>query len=150
MPTPVSPSRTAELAHLVEVFEDALARDPNADPDEFLPAPDHPLRVAVLAELIRVDLEYAWTNGRSRRLAEYRDRFPSVFEAPETLSGVAFEEYRQRRLHGDPATAAEYGQTYGLDTSDWPTVPVVPSEYCAVALVCTPPPVPDPSIHSRA
>lgn len=146
MPTPVSPSRTTELAHLVEAFEDALARDSRADPDEFLPAPGHPLRIVVLAELIRVDLEHAWAGGRPKRLSEYLDRFPAVFEAPESLSDIAFEEYRQRRLHGDPATVAEYGQTYGLDTSDWPAVPVEPAVDAATAevldqpLADTPPP----------
>ena len=89
--------------------------------------------------MIRVDLEHAWSNGQFRWLAEYRDRFPSVFEAPEALSGIAFEEYRQRRLHGDPATAAEYGRKYGLDISDWPTVPVVPAVDVATSAVLAPP-----------
>ncbi len=148
MHSPVSPSRTAELAHLVEAFEDALARDPRTDPGRFLPAPDHPLYGAVLAELIRVDLEYAWSGGTPRRLADYRDRFPAVFAAPGALADVAFEEYRQRRLHGDPVTAAEYGKTYGIDVADWPSVPVLPSsEEAATAqvqvhpLTSTPPPL---------
>lgn len=146
MSTPYSSSRTAELARLVEAFEDALTRDPVADLRDFLPSDGHPLRVAVLAELVRIDLEHAWSNGRYRRLAEYLDRFPVLYEVSEALAGVAFEEYRQRRLRGDPATAAEYGQTYGLDTSDWPTIPAVPSVDAATSatpvrpLADTPPP----------
>jgi len=141
--TPASPARAAELAHHVEAFEVALAHDPNADPAGFLPAPGNPLHVAVLAELIRVDLEHAWTGGRRRWLAEYRDRFPALFEKPEALSGVAFEEYRQRRLHGEPALATEYVLAYGLNVADWPTVPLVPADAVSTGagpLANTPPP----------
>src|SRR5688572_24663501 len=123
MPTPVSPSRRAELAHLVEAFEDALARDPDAGPDGFLPAANHPLHVEVLVELVRVDLENAWAGGRPRRLAGYLDRYPALAAASEAVAAVAFEEYRLRRLHGEPATAAEYAEAYGLRTADWPSVP---------------------------
>src|SRR5207248_9237448 len=100
MDTPAPPARAA-LAHFVDAFEDALARDPAADPGRFLPPPGHPLRLAVLGELIRIDLERAWSAGRPKRLAEYRDRFPAAFESGGVLSEVAFEEYRLRRLHGE-------------------------------------------------
>ena len=122
MDTPAPPARAAALAHLIDAFEDALARDPAADPGRFLPPPGHPLRLAVLGELIRIDLECAWSAGRPKRLTEYRDRFPAVFETMGVLSEVAFEEYRQRRLHGEAAAPEEYRAAYGIDTSEWPTV----------------------------
>ncbi|HVK15606.1 MAG TPA: serine/threonine-protein kinase [Fimbriiglobus sp.] len=146
MPTPVSPAHRAELAHLVEAFEDALARDPNASPDGFLPASDQPLYVEVLAELVRVDLENAWAGGRPRRLAGYLDRYPALAAAPEAVAAVAFEEYRLRRLHGEPATVTEYAKAYGLSTSDWPSVLIGPAVDAATAQVLvqpaadTPPP----------
>ena len=52
------------------------------------------------------------------------DRFPAVFATTEILSEVAFEEYRQRRRHGEAAAPEEYRAAYGIDTSEWPTVPV--------------------------
>ncbi len=139
MDTPAPPARAAELAHFVDAFEEALARDPGADPAGFLPGPDHPLHLAVLAELIRVDLDHTWAGRRPRRLAEYRDRFPALFASDELLREVAFEEYRQRRLHGDAAEPEEYRAAYGIDTSNWPTLRV---ELAAAALTSeTPPPL---------
>ena len=124
MDTPAPLARAAALAHLIDAFEDALARDSASDPGLFLPPPGHPLRHEVLGELIRIDLEHAWTGGRPKRLAEYRDRFPAVFETMGVLSEVAFEEYRQRRLHGEATSPEEYRAAYGIDTSEWPTVNV--------------------------
>ena len=39
-----------------------------ADLAEFLPPRDHPQYLAILCELIRVDLEYSWQDGRPHRL----------------------------------------------------------------------------------
>ena len=86
-------SSSIELAHRVEEFDDALIQRPDTDLAWFLPEPHHSLYPQVLAELIRVDLEHAWTKNRPRRLDEYR-RFPTVFEDRTELEAVAFEEFR--------------------------------------------------------
>ena len=109
LPTP----RSVELSHHVEAFEAALVYDPDADLGSFLPDEDDPLYPQVLAELVRVDLEHAWSRGKLRRLADYR-RFPAVFANLAILQAAAFEEYRLRRRagqcvddgHGDLAHAA--------------------------------------------
>ena len=113
-----------ELDRRTDAFEDALSRDPAADLADHLPPADHPLYPAVLAELIRIDLDRGWARGRPRRLAEYRARFPAALSAPDVLGGVAFEEYRQRRLRGEPVTPAEYAAGLGIDTAGWPAVEV--------------------------
>jgi serine/threonine protein kinase/Flp pilus assembly protein TadD len=120
-PTPFA-SLSAELAHRVEAFEDALARDPAADFARFLPDHGHPLYRPLLGEYIRIDLEHAWTRGRPRRLTEYAANFPAVLEQVGLLRAVAFEEYRQRRRAGEAATPAEYLAAYGIDTADWPLI----------------------------
>ena len=115
----VAPSMSAELAHRVEAFEAALGVDPGADFARHLPAPGHPLYPAVLGELVRIDLEHAWTRGRRKRVADYTTRFPAVLTNSVLLAAVAFEEYRQRLRAGDRVHPDEYRNKYGVNTSDW-------------------------------
>src|SRR5256885_449574 len=65
------------LADRVEQFEAALAADPAADLARFLPPAGDPDHAAVLAELIRVDLEGSWSRGAGRRVADYPRRGPA-------------------------------------------------------------------------
>jgi hypothetical protein len=51
---------TSVIDDAVEAYEIARGRDGRADLEAFLPAPGHPLYLAVLCELVRVDLEYVY------------------------------------------------------------------------------------------
>jgi serine/threonine protein kinase/tetratricopeptide (TPR) repeat protein len=122
----------SELDAFVAAFEGARARDVQTDLAAFLPKPGHTLYREILRELIRVDLEYGWTAGRPTSLEDYRTRFPELFENPEDLREIAFEEYRLRRQAGQDADPAEYQGRFGVATCDWPTQP--PSRPGAEAL----------------
>ena len=123
MNAPSSRSLSSELAHRVEAFEVALNSDPNADLGAFLPDAADPLYLPLLGELIRVDLERSWSVGQGRRLGDYGSRYPAVLGEPGLLRAVAFEEYRQRSCAGQAVSPGEYREAFGLDTSDWPSVP---------------------------
>src|SRR5947209_2617998 len=114
-------SAVSELDRRADAFEAALAGDPGADLAAHLPPFGHPLYKAVLAELVRIDLTRGWAAGRPRRLAEYADRFPALTD-PSVIGGVAFEEYRQRRIRGEAVTPADYRLGHGIDTADWPVL----------------------------
>jgi serine/threonine protein kinase/Flp pilus assembly protein TadD len=86
----------AELDAFVAVFEVARERAADADLAEFLPPASHPLYRLVLRELVRVDLEYGWKQGRPRPLEDYRRRFPELVADPDGLREIAFEEHRLR------------------------------------------------------
>lgn len=107
-PASTAPSLSAELAHRVEAFELILDVHPGADLAPHLPPPNHPLYLTALGELIRVDLEHAWTRGRRKRLPDYTTRFPIVLTTAALLAAVAFEEYRQRVRAGDDVDPEEY------------------------------------------
>ncbi len=113
----------SELDAFVAAFEGARARDAQADLAAFLPKPGHTLYREVLRELIRVDLEYGWTGGRATSLEDYRTRFPELFDNPEDLREIAFEEYRLRRQAGQEVDPAEYQRRFGVATCNWPTQP---------------------------
>jgi len=81
-----------ELDGWLERFESAAGRGAAPDPADFLPDPAHPKYPAALRELLRLDLEFAWSRGDERRLDEYATRFPSLFKDPAALADVALEE----------------------------------------------------------
>ena len=112
---------------VVEAYEAALARDGKAELARYAPAPDHPDYLSILCELVRVDLEHQWLRGRAPLLETYRQLFPAVFEDPDLLHAMAYEEYRLRQQAGEVPTPAEYRRRFGLADRDWPLPPGVPS-----------------------
>jgi hypothetical protein len=104
----------------IEAFENAYAREGKADFERFLPDERHPLYVDLLAELIRIDLEYSWKQSPGKRIEEYRLMFPRLFEEPDALQAVAYEEYRLRRQAGEEPTPAEYQERIGMPIGLWP------------------------------
>jgi serine/threonine protein kinase/regulator of sirC expression with transglutaminase-like and TPR domain len=109
------------LDEVVEAYEVARARGDRADLAVFLPPPEHPEYLAFLCELVRVDLEYSWQDGRPNRLDHYRGRFPELFREGRWVQEIAFEEFRLRRQAGEDPSPLEYRRRYGADTLDWPS-----------------------------
>jgi serine/threonine protein kinase/Flp pilus assembly protein TadD len=112
--------------HLV-AFERAAADGRVPDIDPFLPPEGDPARGEVARELVRVALELRWARRDHPRLQEYLDRYPELAD-PEATAAVAFEDYRQRLLAGEPVSPGAYRQAYGVDVDDWPSpdAPTVP------------------------
>jgi serine/threonine protein kinase/Flp pilus assembly protein TadD len=92
----------AELDAFIVAFEAARERCPEVDLAQFIPPPGHPLRRPVLRELVRVDLEYGWEQGRPRPLADYRRCFPELADDHEGMGEIAFEEQRLREQSEQP------------------------------------------------
>jgi serine/threonine protein kinase/tetratricopeptide (TPR) repeat protein len=108
------PACDGELDEFVQAFEETYLERGAADPAAFLPPVGHPLRAAVLHELVRVDLEFGWERGRPGRLDEYRRAFPELDDDPDGLREIAFEEFRLRRRAGEDPSPEEYRERYGL------------------------------------
>jgi eukaryotic-like serine/threonine-protein kinase len=111
----------------VRAFETARANGDGRAIREFLPSPDHPHYDRIVRELVRIDLELGWDAGRPRSLDDYVRDFPTAFAQPSVVQEVAFEEYRQRRNHGERPALAEYSNRFGVSTDGWsidsPTMP---------------------------
>jgi len=105
---------------LVEAYESARCDSQQVSLDEFLPSRSDPLFLPALAELARVEMEYAWREGIHKQLDDYRPRYPELFGDLGRLRDVAFEEYRMRMLAGERTTPAEYKDRYGIDVDNWP------------------------------
>jgi len=93
------------LDRFVAAFEAVRYEDGSADLANFLPGRNDPLYLAVLRELVRVDLEYAWTRGQGQRLDHYRQKFPELFDDMQSVQAVCFEEFRLRLQAGEGAAA---------------------------------------------
>ena len=116
----VAKRQDAGVDHYVKAFEAAWARSGPVAIEDFLPPPDDAAYARIVRELVRVDIEFCWDGGRPRDLDEYCRAFSEVFGDPAMLTAVAFEEYRQRRDHGQAPEPAEFARKYGVDTADWP------------------------------
>jgi serine/threonine protein kinase/tetratricopeptide (TPR) repeat protein len=108
-----------ELDAFVAAFESAATGGAAPDPGSFLPPPDHPLYDAVLREIVRVDLEFAWSRGTRRRVEEYRERFPQLFRDPDVIRDLVHEEYRLRRAAGETPHVDEYRSRLGVDVASF-------------------------------
>jgi serine/threonine protein kinase/Flp pilus assembly protein TadD len=119
--TAVDPSRITqadpalELDNYVAAFEAAAAAGAQPAVENFLPPPNHPIYAAALPELIRVDLELAWSRGTRRTVEDYRDRFPQVFADRSALRDLLHEEFRLRRAAGELPETNEGHARFGME-----------------------------------
>jgi eukaryotic-like serine/threonine-protein kinase len=140
MVTPPNGQRWPQVGEVVESYESALANGKSADVADFAPPADHPEQLAILCELVRVDLEHGWERGRPRRLEDYRALFPNLFNNLDLLNAMAYEEYRLRLQAGEAPTPAEYLERFGIEGQDWPASPAGPSRKPAGGLCAAEPP----------
>src|ERR1700722_4211326 len=105
--------RWPDVGEYIEEYESALAAEAEVDLAEFAPPANHPDRLAILCEMVRVDLEYQWEQGRKILLEHYRNLFPALFEKAELVRAMAFEEFRQRQRAGENPASADYRRRFG-------------------------------------
>src|SRR5947209_3239501 len=136
----------SDLHARITAFELARREDAEIPVGNFLPAPGHPSYGNALRELLRRDLRSRMRRGDPVRLESYRAVFPLLFDRPDLLNEVAFEEYCQLALAGTAVTPADYQQRYDLDVSDWPPpaalTPSRPTSLLDAQRDFSPPPVP--------
>src|SRR5260370_14315839 len=113
-------SEESEFESVVRAFENANLGAQTADIDSFLPDDSHPQHSSILRELIRLDMEFSWARGTPHRVADFQGRYPDLFDDPDAVQEIAFEEYRLRLASGERPTIAEYAEIYRVDCTDWP------------------------------
>jgi len=118
----------AKAESRIEAFESAWRHGGSADLEDFLPPHDDPFYLLILCELIRIDMEFRWTNRSPRPLDDYLRQFPCMQSNADALQQVAFEEYRQRLQSGERVSTCEYQDRYEVDITHWPAAPGVRNE----------------------
>lgn len=106
--TPAPRSRRATETSL------SVARDPS-ELTGFLPAKNDPDYLWILSELISDDLHQHWTGGHRRRLRDYRETFPELFQNQTILQPIADQEYQLRKSAGESPNPLEYRDEYGIE-----------------------------------
>jgi serine/threonine protein kinase/Tfp pilus assembly protein PilF len=114
------PVSVRTLDDYVDAFERVRLAQEEVELASFLPGSDDPLYHDVLRELVRIDMEFGWESNRPTNLDNYRARFPELFDDPDSLQAVAFEEYRLRRRAGQTPNPQDYARRYGVRTDGWP------------------------------
>ena len=74
----------------------------------FLPAPGDRLRLAVLYELIKIDLEVRWRRGQKAHLEQYLQQFAELGPASGLDPSLIYEEFRVRQRLGDKPSLSAY------------------------------------------
>jgi serine/threonine protein kinase/predicted Zn-dependent protease len=121
----------------VRRFESAWLPGGVSDWRPFLPAADHPDRLAVLTEVVRVDIELHGGTGNTPPLSEYLNRFPELRSSRKAFAEIAFEHFRATRLQAPKTSPTDYQCDYGVDTHGWeaalsngdePTIPATAND----------------------
>lgn len=81
---------------IVNRFETEWRATGNADLASFLPPSDDAERLAVLIELVKVDLECRWGRGEEARIESYLSRFPQLGSANDAPLELLVEELNAR------------------------------------------------------
>jgi serine/threonine protein kinase len=66
----------------------------------------------VLAELVKVDLDYRWGLGLPKRLEQYLGEFPNLSTLTGMPCDLIYEEFQVRKRHGDPASPEEFAERF--------------------------------------
>lgn len=105
---PLSDEDRAQLSARADEFHDALVRGGIADWDKYLSGlPDH-IRLAVLTELVIIDLSYRWGNGERPKIEDYIAKFPEFGPPDRVSSAVILEEHRSRIKAGERPEPESY------------------------------------------
>ncbi len=105
---------------LVDSFENALHEDPDTNVADYLPATDDVHYRDIALELLRVDLQYARQRDARVDLEGYLQRFPELRGDRDAVTILAFEDYRLRKLAGEPVRPEVYANRFGVPIDDWP------------------------------
>jgi serine/threonine protein kinase/Flp pilus assembly protein TadD len=108
-----------DLDVVLEAYEADAAKGKRVDLQSYLPPVSHSDYLLIAVELIRVDMERCFDRGMAKRVEDYRQLAPALFENSESLSAIAFEEYRLRKRAGDNPSRNEYSTRFAIDTSKW-------------------------------
>lgn len=112
MTAPLSDEERALLSVRADEFHAALARGASSDWEPFLAGLPAHARLAVLAELVIIDLIHRWGQGERPEIEDYLARFPELGPASRIPTSVILEECRCRKKAGQFYDFDRYGQRF--------------------------------------
>lgn len=137
------------LDDYVEAFEHAWQGNVVPELAAFAPPENHVEHKSIVLEMVRADLEFRWQRSIQKPLDQYAIEFPNLFEDEQSLSVLAFEEYRVRRLHGETLTPNAYADEYQIDVTEWPEIEIDSARRSTKSSVSAANPVERPNNRER-
>ncbi len=101
-----------ELQKRADQFAEALGKGTAGDWQTFLEDLGGRMRLAVLGELVKIDLEHRWSRGEKPLIDEYVTRFPELGPLHVVPVDLICEEYRLRRKHNQHPSREEYKERF--------------------------------------
>ena len=107
--SPLSDSERAVLSARADQFFEALRREGKVpDFEPFLNGLPGPTRLAVLTELVIIDLGHRWGRGERPVVEDYVGKFPELGPTERLPNALILEEYRCRAKAGQTIDLSEY------------------------------------------
>ena len=97
---------------VLECFELAWREKGEPRIEDFLPAEETAQRTPLLAELIKIDLEYRWDRGGRPKVEEYLERFGELTNSQAVVEELIHEEIQVRSHHGCGPSAEELRERF--------------------------------------
>jgi serine/threonine protein kinase len=108
MTSPLSEEERAQLSMRADEFHAALSRGAGSDWEPFLKGLPERVRLAVLTELVIIDLINRWERKERPEIEEYVARYPEFGPIDRVPNAAILEEYRCRKKAGERYDIARY------------------------------------------
>src|SRR5687767_4465211 len=104
--------RWDELEEITDRLEAAWKSGGPVELSPFLPGEGNAMRSMALLELIKVDMECRWRNGKPVVLDYYVDKYKELGGRRSLPAHLIYEEYRVRQRLGDKPPLTAYKQRF--------------------------------------
>jgi serine/threonine protein kinase len=108
MISPLSDDERSQLSMRADEFHAELMRGKGADWEPFLKGLPERVRLAVLNELVIIDMIHRWEHKDQPTIEDYVTRFPEYGPIARVPTEAILEEYRCRRKAGEKYDVAQY------------------------------------------
>lgn len=105
-----------QLEDVLLSFDHSWSEGKLAETVQSLPPRANPLRLHLLIELVKVDLERNWQHGRQKTVEEYLEAYPELGTPASVAPHLLKTEYEVRQQFGVPAELASYERRFPLQT----------------------------------
>ncbi len=109
----------ATVWEYVDAFESALRQSDEVHPRDFFPSGESPIFEEVVTEILRIKLEFDWSVGKQNSLDDIIGQHPELASQRQIMSLVAYEDFRQRRIHKVDINPELYRKRFGIQADGW-------------------------------
>lgn len=103
----------------IDRFESDRRKLSRLDLASYFPEEGHPEFENIVAEILRAELEWRWSNGEWNGFSELVSELAWIVDRPAIISPLAFEDYRLALSHGQTRPREVYLEYSAVDSSCW-------------------------------